>query len=400
MRRWLTVAAILLSLGAAALWALKPRPLAVDLAEVRTGPLRGVLEVEGLTRVASPHAMTAPIYGMAQRSPVRPGDAVVAGQTVVAVIGPADPALMDARARAQAEAAVGEAEAALRLAEANLAQAEGELEHAARELERGKALAERGALSRTRLDDLAAAHDAADRRLRAATSSREVAEATLARMRAQLLVPAEGGGLAEGVDGCCLFLRAPVSGIVLDVAEESARPVQPGAPLLTVGDLGEMEVEVELLSSDAVRVQPGMLAEVDRWGGEGLLAAKVIRVAPAAETRLSALGIEEARVAVRLALQAPPETRPGLGHGYRVLVRLILWQEGAVQILPEAALFRADEGWAVFRLDGGIARAVAVTPGRRAGEEVEVLQGLSPGDRVVLYPPAELHAGDPVAPRD
>ncbi|MCC5988264.1 MAG: HlyD family efflux transporter periplasmic adaptor subunit [Pararhodobacter sp.] len=388
-----------LALAGALVWALWPEPAAVDVGEVTRGPMQVSLLAEGVTRVREPYAITAPITGAVTRSPVDVGDAVTRGETVVAIMRPADPALMDARSRAQAEAAVAEAEAALRLAETRLARAESDLEHARTQFERGRALAERGTISQRMLEDLQAAHVAARQGLEAAHQELDLQRATLMRAQAQLMGP-ESEIAANGEPGeCCLRILAPETGTVLEVADASARLVQAGAPLLSIGDVTDLEIELDLLSADAVRVPAGALAHVERWGGEGDLQARVRRVEPAAFTRVSALGIEEQRVRLRLDLLSPPEARPGLGDRYRVFVRLVLWEGEDVLQLPQAALFRHEGGWAVFRVEEGRARLTPVQIGRQAEGRAELAGGLEAGAGVVLFPPAALGDGDRVIPR-
>lgn len=380
-------------------WALWPEPAAVDVGEVARARMQVSLLGEGMTRVREPYSITAPITGSVTRSPVDVGDSVTRGETVVAVLRPADPGLMDARSRAQAEAAVAEAQAAVRLAETRLSRAESDLEHAATQLERGRALADRGTISQRMLEDLEAAHRAAAQTLDGARQELDLQRATLTRAEAQLMAPvimlADDGEPGE----CCLRLHAPASGTVLEVADASARLVQAGAPLLSIGDVSDLEIELDLLSADAVRVPAGARAEIERWGGEGRLEARVRRVEPAAFTRVSALGIEEQRVRLRLDLLSPPEDRPGLGDRFRVFVRLVLWEGDDVLQLPQPALFRHDGGWAVFRVKDGTARLTPVLIGRQAEGQAELLGGLEVGAQVVLFPPAALGDGDRVMPR-
>lgn len=399
--RKMTVGGLVLAVAGAMAWALWPEPMAVDLAPVTRGPMQGTLTAEGVTRVREPYAITAPITGTALRAPVVPGDSVTAGETVVAVIRPADPALMDARSRAQAEAAVTEAEAAVRLAQTNLEAARADLVYAESQLDRGRALAERGTIPGRMVEELEAAHVTARQRVAAAISELDLNRATLARMQAQLVSPGDLSGDGAPPGDCCVQIRAPASGTVLTLSDPSARLVQAGTLLLTIGDLAELEIEVDLLSTDAVAVRPGMSALVERWGGDGVLEARVRRVEPAAFTRVSALGIEEQRVRMLLDLLAPPEDRPGLGERFRVHVRLILWEADDIAQLPQAALFRHQGGWAVYRLDeDGRARLTPVVIGRQAGTRAEVLEGISPGAMVVLFPPASLTDGSPVRRRD
>jgi len=396
---------VAIAVGAAVLvgavvWAAWPEPAAVDIAAVTSGPLQVTVAAEGMTRVRDPYSITAPITGMTTRSPVQVGDAVTGGETVVAVIQPADPGLLDARTRLQAEAAVTEAEAAIRLAEANVDRARSRLDYVATQLERNRALADRGTIPRRMLEDIEAEHVASEQGLAAAESELDLHRATLARTQAQLVGPEtrlQPGGEAGA---CCVEIVAPQTGTVLDVADQSARLVQGGSPLLTIGDLGDLEIELDLLSSDAVRVPAGARAIVDRWGGDGLLEARVRRIEPAAFTRVSALGIEEQRVRLRLDFDTPPEARAGLGDRFRVHVRVVLWEGAEVAQLPQAALFRHEGGWAVFAVNDGRAVLTPVEIGHQSVGQAEVRVGLEPGAQVVLYPPAALEDGARVRPRD
>lgn len=388
------------ALAGALVWALWPQPAQVDMAAVSRGPMQMTIAAEGVTRVREPYAITAPITGTATRSPVQVGDAVVRGETVVAVIQPAEPALMDARTRLQAEAAVTEAEAAVRLAETNVTRAVAELSHVEGQLDRNRVLAERGTIPRRMLEDIEALHVTATQALAAARSELDLHRATLARMQAQLLGPASVQMPVNGDGDCCVRILAPETGTVLDVADASARLVQAGMPLLSIGDIEDLEIELDLLSADAVRVPPQARAVVERWGGEQALEARVRRIEPAAFTRVSALGIEEQRVRLRLDILTPAEERRGLGDRFRVFVRLVIWDGEDVLQLPQSALFRHDGGWAVFRVDNGRAALTPVRIGRQSGGVAELLGGLEPGAQVVLYPASTLSDGARIVPRE
>jgi HlyD family secretion protein len=383
--------------AAAFAWAMRPVPLDVDLVTVARAPMAVTVSAEGMTRVREPWTVSAPLTGTVARSPLQVGDAVVAGQTVVAEIEPAAPALLDARARGQAEAAVTEAEAALRLSEVNLERAKADLDYADGQLARTRELAARGIVAQSALEasqqlqaTRAAARDAAEFEL-------ALQRATLARAQALLVGPE--AALGKGTEQCCVQIFAPHSGRVLSIVDESARLVQAGSPLLTIGDLTDLEIEVDLLSADAVRVPAGALAEVERWGGPGILAAEVRRIDPAAFTRVSALGIEEQRVRLRLAFLDPPETRVGLGDRYRVYVRIVVWSGPDVLQVPVSALFRQGEAWATFRELGGRAVLTEVQLGQMTGLVAEVKAGLAPGDRVVAYPGNRVSAGSELVAR-
>jgi len=400
MIRKLGIGLIGTALLAALVWALWPQPMAVDLAPVTRGPMQGEIMAQGVTRVRNPYAITAPITGAATRSPVEVGDHVIAGETVVAVIQPADPGLMDARSRAQAEASIAEAQAAVAWAQSNLQQAESTLAQAELQLDRNRVLAARGAIPRRMLEDFEAAHLLAAQALDAARSQLDMNLAGLTRAQAQLLGPQRLFNPDAAPDACCMQILAPQSGIVLQVSDQSARLVQAGTPLLSIGNLDEMEIELDLLSTDAVQVPPGARALVERWGGETVLEARLRRIDPAAFTRVSALGIEEQRVRLRLDLLTPPAARPGLGDGFRVHVRLIIWDDAALIRVPQAALFRQGDGWAVFVAEAGKARLQPVTIGRQAAGQAEVLDGLAEGALVVLYPASALGHGARITARD
>jgi HlyD family secretion protein len=377
----LVVAAILGGL----VYAFRPRPVPVDLATVTRGPLEVTIEAEGRTRIRDTYQVFAPIAGFALRSPVEAGDPVTGRETVVAVIRPAEPAFLDTRARQQAEAAVAEAEAALQAAGANIVRAVADLDYARSQYERVRTLAERGTVSQSMLDDARLLLETRQAALEAARSEREMHAATLERMRAQLVRPTAGEDVASDAD-CCTEITAPIDGVVLGVAEESARLVQAGDPLVEIGRAEDLEVEVELLSSDAVRIPPDAAATIDRWGGDTLLAARVRRVEPSAFTKVSALGIEEQRVRVYLDFLDPPDARPRLGDAFRVYVRIVEWRGEDVLQVPVAALFREGESWRLFRIEDGRARGTTVTIGRRNATAAEVVDGLAPGDPVIVHP--------------
>ena len=392
--RRLTIGGGGVAMVAALAWALWPQPTAVDMAAVTRGPMQVTIAAEGMTRVREPYAITAPITGTVERAAVSAGDPVTRGETLLAVIRPADPALMDARSRAQAVAAVTEAEAALALADTNLRRTISSLSQSQTDLDRARALAAAGTISLRALEMAEAAFTSATQALAAARSERDLHQATLVRVRAQLLGPDD---LVQG-DGVVRLL-APQSGVVLGVVDPSSRLVAAGAPLMTLGDLRDLEIEIDLLSADAVRVATGAAARVERWGGEAVLDAVVRRIEPAAFTRISALGISEQRVRVQLDFLSPPEVRPGLGDRFRVFVRVVTWQDDAVLQVPQSALFRDQGGWGVFRVVEGAAVLTPVQIGVQAEAQAQVLSGLSEGDRVVLYPASTLAAGAAIVPR-
>jgi HlyD family secretion protein len=366
----------------------RPEPVQVDVHVVQAGRFEISLDVDGTTRVIEEFEVSAPISGTALRSPVRVGDPVLAGETIVAQVQPSSPGLLDARTRLQAEAAVNEAEAALHVAETGLARAEENLVYAKQQYDRTSQLVERGVASTTRMEDahqqLAIARAAVD-----AESARiEQARSGLERARAALIeTTPEGRG-----DTCCVPIRAPADGVVLDIEEVSARPVIAGDRLLSIGDPREIELVADLLSSDAVRLPEGARARVERWGGEPL-DARLREIEPAGRTKISALGIEEQRVDAIFDLEAPPEERRKLGHGFAVYLRVIVHEEENALQVPLSAAFRHGDGWAVFRVTGDRVARVPVSLGQRNARFAVVLSGLSAGDRVVEHPSEDLADG-------
>ncbi|MDU8913677.1 efflux RND transporter periplasmic adaptor subunit [Aestuariicoccus sp. MJ-SS9] len=371
--------------GLAALlaWGFRPDPVPVDLAEVTRGEMLLTINADGKTRIRDVYEVASPIGGQAQRSPVSVGDRVIAGKTVVAVVQPVAPTLLDARSRASAEAAVAEAEAALRVAKSRVNQAEEELNHAAAEYARTATLVDRGVETRARLEDASEMRALKEAAVEVARSSQAMAEGALARARAALIGP-DPETPADAA--CCVELHAPTDGVVLSVASMSERPVATGARLLTVGRPDDLEIVADLLSADAVRLAPGSRAIVERWGGDHTLEAVLRKIEPSARTKVSALGIEEQRVDVLFDLLSGPEMRPGLGDGFAVFLRIVEWRGQDVIQAPLSALFRHDGGWHVFRAEEGLARRVPVEVGRRNSHVAQILSGLAPGERVVTHP--------------
>ena len=181
-----------------------------------------------------------------------------------------------------------------------------------------------------------------------------------------------------------VVVRAPVSGTILRVERESEQVVQAGQPLLQIGDPQDIDVVVELLSTDAVEVRRGSAARIEGWGGAPL-DARVRLVEPSGFLKVSALGVEEQRVLTYLDLVHPLQAS-GLGHDYRVTARIITSSSPDVLRVPASALFRQGPDWAVYRVRAGRAELVKLKIGRRNEDVAEVLSGLTPGDRVVAYP--------------
>lgn len=401
-RRILTLgAAVLVGAGlTAAFW---PQPMLVDLGEVRRGAMMQTVDEEARTEVRDPYVVSTPIAGRLMRVELEPGDYVEAGKTVVARMLPTNPSALDIRTREQARAAIAAAEAALRVAQADLNKALADRDLASEDVKRARKLHEQDTISQAALDraegtwrSVQATVDTA----RAAISMR-IADLNNARAR---LISFDDQGLydaATGANATPIDVPSPITGRVLRVIQKSETTLGAGAPILEVGDTAsDLEVVVELLSTDAVQVSVGDPVLITNWGGEGDLHGKVERIDPWGFTKYSALGVEEQRVKSVIRFTEPPETRASLGHGFRVETRIVVWQVEDTLIVPSSALFRQNGGWAVFVLsDAGQAVLRMVEPGRNNGIDAQVLDGLEVGERVVLYPSAGLVDGGKVAER-
>ncbi len=357
--------------------ALRPQTETVELATVTRGPLQVTIEEEGRTRVHDRFLVSAPVAGRVLRVALEPGDAVRRGD-IVARLQPEMAPLLDARARAEAEAAVHTAKAVLGGARAEEARAGAALAHAQRERKRSGELSAEGLISTQELD----ARDAEVRVLtdaaQAAAYSVKAAEADLHRAEARL-TPGPGRPSGGTVD-----VRSPSTGVVLRRLRESESVVPAGEPLLEIGDAAQLEVVVDLLSTDAARVTPGARAAIDQPGAAPL-AARVRRVEPAGFTKVSALGVEEQRVNVILDLDAPIGAGT-LGDAYRVDVRIVVWESPNTLIVPATALFRDGEQWATYAVADGRARRTVIQIGHHGGRTVEMAGGLDAGARVIVHP--------------
>lgn len=368
--------------------AFMPSPVLVDTGTAVIGAMRVAISEEGRTRVKHRYLITAPASGRLARPQWKEGDQVRRGDALARIT----PSPLGSRESAEARARIETAEALVREAEANVARARVEQEEAVRGRDRAEKLLASGSISRERMERAVHAATVSERSLesslyrhRAAVSGLEVAQAALLALR-------EERGDAKAI----LSVVSPVDGQVLRLFEESERVVAAGTPLLEVGDPAEMEVTIDVLSTDAVRVEVGQTVRIEEWGGAEPLSGRVSRVEPAAFTRVSALGVDEQRVNVIVDLD---ETPPELGDGYRVTGRIVVWEKPDVLKVPSSALFRIDEDWGVFVVEDGAAASRIVSLGQRNGIEAEILEGLAEGDQVVLHPGARISDGLGVAPR-
>ncbi|NIY95243.1 HlyD family efflux transporter periplasmic adaptor subunit [Salipiger sp. HF18] len=390
-----------LLLGGALVAAFWPRATLVDIGEVTQGPLTVTIDEEGKTQVHDVYVVSTPVAGRLLRVQVIAGDEMEQGAPV-AHMRPTNPDALDIRTREQAMAATDAAAAALKVAEAEVNAAAADADLAASEYTRSQTLAERGTISSAALDRFRSEARAAAARLETARAAVLMRQAELANARAQL-ISFDDLGLAAAVAGnhsADIPLVAPIAGRILRVLQQSETIVAAGTAVVELGDIAnDLEVVVELTSSDAVQVSLGDRVLIDDWGGDAPLDGEVTRIAPLGRTKVSALGVEEQRVDVTVRFTGPLEARASLGHGYRVVVRIVTWEADDALQVPQSALFRAGGGWAVFRAEDGRARQVPVAIGPGNGVAAQVVEGLTAGDHVVLYPPADLAEGDLIAPR-
>jgi HlyD family secretion protein len=379
----------------------RPQPVPVDFAAVSRGPMAETLDHEGRTRVRERYVVSAPVAGRVLRIELRPGDRVVANQTVIATFAPGVSSLLDARSRAGATARVSEAEALLEQAGAQRELARVQSRHAKEERDRAQNLAKFGLLTAEGLQAAETQAAGSERSLEAAEAAVRAAAHEVEAARAMLVEPGSApvGTSGTAAKGVTLTLRSPIDGVVLERHRESETVVMQGEPLVTVADTSALEVVADFLSSDAVRIQPGMRAFIDQWGGGQPLGAVVRRVEPAGFLKISALGVEEQRVWVVLDLEGPASAGRALGDGYRVEVRVVIWEGSDVTRVPVSSLFRRGTGWAVFVEEGGLARERPVQIGHRNGTFAEVLSGVSVGAKIIVYPPDTVSDGTHIAAR-
>jgi HlyD family secretion protein len=364
-------------LGGLLVWSLtRETPVAVETAVAERAALTVTVDEDGRTRAIDRFVVTSPVAGRVRRIDLRAG-ATVEANAIVARI---EPLPLDAATRMRLEAERTAAQSRVGAAQATHERARSARDQAQRELERRRALVAEGAIPAEQLEQYQLALDAREEELRNAEAAARAAASDVEALSAALL-GAEGGGIVP--------VRAPVAGRVLDVPEHSERVVQAGEPLVQIGDVDALEGVIDVLTTDAVRVQPGMSVRVTGWGGPDF-DARVRHVEPSAFTRLSALGVEEQRVNVILDLQDCP---PQLGDGYRIEASIQVWHGEDVLTVPSSALFRVQDGWRVFVHEAGRARLRTVTPGERSGVSTQIVDGLEEGERVVLFPSDQLNDG-------
>jgi HlyD family secretion protein len=371
---------------------LAPRPVAVDAADMRRGPIAETVSDEGVARVRQSYVVSAPIGGRLERLPLEVGDPVEANRTVVARLRPVSAEFLDPRARARAEALIAAARSAMASASAQRDRLAADAARARTDLQRQETLSAKGFTSRQALDNARTAAEVARNAVLAADADIRSRRAEVTAAEAALTGP-------EALAAQTIAITSPASGVVTRLLQQSERTVIAGAPLVEIGATTGLEAQIEFLSQDAVRIRPGDKAEIYDWGGPKDIPAEVRLVEPQGFTKISALGVEEQRALVMLQFTGPPSSWAGLAPGYRVWARVYLRRTPSALLAPSGALVREAGGWAAYRIEGGHARLRPVQVGVITDRDAEILQGLSVGDRLVLYPSDKVRDGVRVKPR-
>jgi HlyD family secretion protein len=392
LKRWIRIAIVLIALAGIGYWAFKPAPVAADFGVVERGRLAVTIEEEGRTRVRDRYVVSAPLPGRMRRIDLEPGDPVVAGKTVLAQFQPTDPALLDVRTRSELEARARGAESAVGGARADRDRAESELAFARSELKRFRALVDERVLAPRELE-------AAERQVQSLERARQSADFGVSTAQHQLELARASLSQSRGGRTAPIPLYSPVNGVVLRRLHESEAVVPTGQPLVEIGSLTDLEIVSDLLSAAAVRVKAAQPVLIEQWGGDGPLRGRVRRVEPSGFTKISALGVEEQRVNVVVDFDEPREKWQSIGDGYRVELRVIVWQKDDVLKVPTSSLFRHDGKWAVYKVENGAAVRQLVEIGQRSGLEAEVLSGVDAGQRIIVYPSDSIADGVKVEDR-
>ncbi len=384
------------AMGGAIYLALREQPIQVDIAQAKIKPMRVTINEEGVARVRDIYTISSPISGHLDRTTLDEGEAVIANKTIIASIHPLDPPFLDERTEAELKAAVEAAKSAIMSAKAEHTHVQMAMEQAQSDYRRALELSKTNVISESKLEQTYSALKLHEALLESREAFIRLRQAELVSAQARLRQPSDNSTPNPSDTECCMHLVSPIDGVVLKVLARSEQAVAPGVPITEVGDPRNLEIAVDLLSSDAPKLRNGAKVEISDWGGENTLTARIRRIDPAAVTKISSLGIEEQRVDVILDLETVPEQ---LGHGYRVLAKLEIWSGDTVLQVPIGALFRANGSWAVFVLQDGRAVMRTLTIDHMSDQSAEVLDGLSENEKVVLYPNDLLEDGSLIQPR-
>ncbi|MBP6493771.1 MAG: efflux RND transporter periplasmic adaptor subunit [Rhodoferax sp.] len=389
---WMVGGLIVLAL---LVWAFMPRATEVEVASVTQGRFERSVQEDGKTRLRDRYVVSTPLAGRVARITLRQGDSVER-DAMVATLWPLVPALLDERARDQQNAHVGTLEASVSRAKANVGRAMAALDQARAELKRNEALAKEGFVSPNQNETGRLTVRLREQELESARQEESGARHELDQSRIALRQYSSG---STGAQQRAWQIKAPVSGKILKIQQQSEGIVQAGTPLMELGDPSQLEVVVDVLTEDAAQIRPGTPVQLSNWGGPETLEGRVRLIEPAAFTKVSALGVEEQRVNAVIDITSAPDKRATLGDGFKVDVRVLVQVvESAVKV-PVSALFPVGARSALFVVEGGRARQREIEVAARNGVEAWVKTGLAPGTPVIVYPPTALKDGARVTTR-
>jgi len=395
LRRKLFIISIILIVVILLVYGFLPGAQQIDLITVVRGPLRITIEEEGRTRLKERFTISAPTAGYMRRINDKVGDPVKNGQ-IVATLEPLPSQALDPRSRATAEAAVSSAEASLKAVAERERVTMADAGYIEKRLERLKALFAKGSISKDQFDQIDSEAQKVRALQRSTAAEVNVAKSELERAKITLqnFTAIKRNGKQEAIQ-----VVSPVDGVVYKIYHESEGAVNMGEPLMDVGNTGNLEVRVEVLSSDAVKIRQGTEVLFKRWGNDEPLTGRVQRVEPAGFTKVSSLGVEEQRVLVIVDITSPPEKWRALGDGYRMEAHFIIWEGKNILQVPASAIFRLGSKWAVFVEEKGKARRRVVEIGQRNGLAAEILSGLKENEMVVVYPDDSINEGTKIRQR-
>lgn len=368
------------------IWGFLPSPIPVSVQQAREAPLEVTIEEEGITRVTDRYIISAPVTGYLLRIQNEVGDSIGVGQELFQI--QPVPDLISARQREVAVAQLEAAKTRLQQAKENLNLAQEEKRLADIELQRIQNLFDEGIGSEQVLDNIRLSARRVTSQLASAEFSVRVAEYEVRAATSAVQAFQSSGGREQ------ISIEAPVQGRLLKIHHKSEGTVQAGTPILEIGDPYSLEIRVDLLSTDAVQIGPGTNVRIKRWGSDHILDGSVQVVEPSGYTRISALGVEEQRVAVIVDILSPQNEWRQLGDGYRVVAEFIIWQGDEVVQVPSSSLFRtAGDQWSLFVVENERARLRNVESGYQSGLQTQVIDGLQIGENVITHPDERIEDG-------
>ncbi len=388
---WGTLAIAVLLVGAFSMF---PKPVEVEVATATVGALKVTVQEDGKTRIREKYTVSAPVAGRISRIELNAGD-LCDESTLLAVILPSDPAILDARARAEALARVQAAEAALQRAKSSVEQADINNSLNRSKFERAQQLLPTKAISQDEFEIIKSEYLASTQAIKTARFDVDISnfELDMARAAVSQFTETDNTTNAEPFE-----IFSPISGRVLRVFEESSTVIAVSEPLIELGDPRDLEIEIDVLSTDAVRIKPGAELTIEHWGGDTPLSGNVRIIEPSAFTKISSLGVEEQRVNIIADFNEPPERLTRLGDGYRVEAQITVEHLDQTLLIPNSALFRHQREWHVLSIDNNQAKLQRVEIGLQNDTHTQITSGLQADEKVVIYPSDAITPGTMVKP--